>query len=209
MKEICPKMRYFCSDFHVNHVNIIKYCPWNRPFDKVEDMNLHLLDTWNSVVKDNDTVYFLGDFAMKFTAVEEYLPLLNGKIVLIEGNHDKWHRMHKGHIATRLKVFKLNPKVVDIQERLIIELDGNKVLLCHFPWKGADDERHESNDKYESYKPERKDYPKHTLLFGHRHSRPEDREINQGLEISYDAWGRMVSEEDVLEVIRRQKIAQN
>lgn len=79
---------WFTSDTHFGHNNIIKYC--NRPFDTVERMNAALIDNHNSLVKPNDIVYHLGDFAYKSKdGVEKFVNRLNGKIYLILGNHDK------------------------------------------------------------------------------------------------------------------------
>ena len=54
-------------------------------------MNDTILKNWNSVVGKKDIVYHLGDFILcnnpKLT--REYLDALNGRIVLIKGDHDK------------------------------------------------------------------------------------------------------------------------
>ena len=54
-------MIYLSGDLHFNHSNIIKYC--NRPFKNVEEMNRVIIDNWNALIKFDDTVYHLGDFA--------------------------------------------------------------------------------------------------------------------------------------------------
>ena len=80
--------KYVASDTHFNHENIIKYC--NRPFSSVEEMNLKLIDNWNSVIKPEDTVFFLGDFCLG--GKEDIINIgskLNGHKVMIMGNHDK------------------------------------------------------------------------------------------------------------------------
>ena len=82
-------MAWFISDTHFNHENIIKYC--NRPFETKEEMDEYMIKKWNSVVKEGDIVYHLGDFALGL-GFDEYLKLiskLQGDIILIYGNHDR------------------------------------------------------------------------------------------------------------------------
>lgn len=78
-------MNYLISDLHLNHANIIKYC--GRPFRNVEEMNATLVGNWNRVVKEDDTVFFLGDLAFGRDPLS-WLEELNGHIVLIKGSHD-------------------------------------------------------------------------------------------------------------------------
>lgn len=59
-------MIYFTSDIHWNHANICKgatkwYSDNCRNFKDVEEMNAHLIDEINSVVKEDDILYNLGD----------------------------------------------------------------------------------------------------------------------------------------------------
>jgi len=75
---------WFTADTHFGHANIIKYC--DRPFQDAHEMNVTLTNNWNSLVKPNDTVYHLGDFSFN---AGKYIDKLNGKIILIYGNHDK------------------------------------------------------------------------------------------------------------------------
>lgn len=78
---------FFTSDTHFNHSNIIKYC--NRPWLSVDDMNMGLIERWNSTVAPQDTVYHLGDFALgKQEDAPAIFELLNGEKYLISGNHD-------------------------------------------------------------------------------------------------------------------------
>ena len=72
------------SDTHFGHENIIKYC--NRPFKSLEEMHEYIIDKWNSVVKDGDKVYHLGD--VYFSDKGKILHKLKGQKRLILGNHD-------------------------------------------------------------------------------------------------------------------------
>jgi calcineurin-like phosphoesterase family protein len=82
-------MIYFTSDTHFGHKNIIKYC--DRPYDNIENMNDDIITKYNSIVKPDDTVYHLGDFAFHThpTNVGNILTKLNGSKHLIFGNHDR------------------------------------------------------------------------------------------------------------------------
>lgn len=80
-------MRYLTSDHHFNHEKIITYC--DRNFSTVEEMNEHMIEMWNFIVKPGDVVYHLGDFI--FGNKEECKRItsrLNGTKILIKGNHD-------------------------------------------------------------------------------------------------------------------------
>lgn len=78
---------FILSDTHFFHKNIIEYA--SRPFDNVEEMNEALIKNWNSVVTKQDRVWHLGDvcFCGKKKA-ESIIRRLNGKKILIKGNHD-------------------------------------------------------------------------------------------------------------------------
>ena len=118
-------MKYwFTSDYHLGHANIIRYC--NRPFKDVYHMNEVLIKNHNQRVSPNDTVFFLGDFCFRNSKggkqgegltnkAEYYLNQLNGKIVLVKGNHDR------------------NNSLKSIIERVVINYGGSKINLVHNP----------------------------------------------------------------------------
>lgn len=116
-------MKYYISDLHFGHENIIRLC--NRPFRSVEEMDEAMIKNWNSVVKDNDEVYILGDFNFKSSG-EDYLKRLNGKKFLIVGNHDNvTPAMHS--LCEWIGAYK------EIRD------GGTKIILFHYPmveWNG-------------------------------------------------------------------------
>lgn len=77
---------FFTSDTHFGHSNIIKFC--NRPFKDAEEMDRVLIENWNNKVPEDGLVFHLGDFG--WGGYQEYKKIrdqLNGKIILIKGNH--------------------------------------------------------------------------------------------------------------------------
>lgn len=78
------------SDTHFGHEAIIKYC--NRPFSNVEEMDRAMIKRWNETVSNNDIVIHLGDFALcSKERIKEITKQLNGKKILIMGNHDNYN----------------------------------------------------------------------------------------------------------------------
>lgn len=76
---------FITSDFHFGHANIIRYC--RRPFASVEEMDRELVERYNSLVTDLDTVYVLGDVTMGRDL--GLAGTLRGRKKLLMGNHDK------------------------------------------------------------------------------------------------------------------------
>ena len=62
---------------------------YKRPFDDVNEMNLHLVESWNSVVSAEDIVYVLGNFAWDPETLEMIAKNLNGDIIVISGEYDR------------------------------------------------------------------------------------------------------------------------
>ena len=92
------------SDTHFSHANIIKYC--NRPFVNSFQMNSVMRMNWNSAIGEDDTVIHLGDLALvpnsKFDEMKQFINTLNGKLIVLLGNHDKKHFLeHCGIVYTK------------------------------------------------------------------------------------------------------------
>lgn len=81
---------FFTSDLHFGHENVIRFD--NRPFDTVEEMDEEMIKRWNAKVGKGDIVYVLGDFIWKAATNEavSIIRRLNGQIILIKGNHDRF-----------------------------------------------------------------------------------------------------------------------
>lgn len=81
---------FFTSDLHFGHEKVIRFD--NRPFNTVEEMDEEMIKRWNAKVGKGDIVYVLGDFIWKAATNEavSIIRRLNGQIILIKGNHDRF-----------------------------------------------------------------------------------------------------------------------
>ena len=115
-------MIYFTSDLHLGHKNVIRLC--SRPFSSVEEMDAALIENWNRKVRQNDTVYILGDLMFRNEKPpEEYLRQLKGKKHLITGNHDRaW-----------TKKCDLSRFFESVSNLNFISDGKRQLTLCHFP----------------------------------------------------------------------------
>lgn len=84
---------FFTSDTHFSHKNFLSFQDEGgkliRPFASVDEMNELMIERWNSVVRDGDKVYHLGD--VTFDYGDDFCLLmsrLRGSKRLILGNHD-------------------------------------------------------------------------------------------------------------------------
>lgn len=119
---------FVTSDLHFGHKNILKYNPATRPWSDVREMNEALVDNWNSVVEENDTVYNLGDLAMmRVDKVKPFLSRLNGNHILIRGNHDK--AFYKESVCDEFIAEGLLTAVHDYKE---IRHNHQKVVMSHY-----------------------------------------------------------------------------
>ena len=84
--------RFVISDHHLGHTNSWEKFKLEdgsplRPFSSNEEMNETMIERHNAKVKEQDTVYFLGDVVIN----KKYLELvkrMNGRKILVRGNHD-------------------------------------------------------------------------------------------------------------------------
>lgn len=120
---------YITSDLHFGHKNIIKY--ENRPFNSVEEMDKAIINMWNKTVEKDDLVYILGDFSWyKGQKTNEILNQLNGKKILVIGNHDENFLNDKDFDR------KLFEEICYYKE---IQKHKTKIVMSHYPiisWNG-------------------------------------------------------------------------
>lgn len=116
---------YASSDHHFYHKNIIKYA--NRPFDIndpycVIDNAKMMISRHNDVITNDDVALFVGDLSASLRGRNKHfsdlLKLLNGKKILIRGNHDK-----------KMDKFYLDAGFIDVVDYMLIE----PYFINHYP----------------------------------------------------------------------------
>lgn len=199
-------MIYFSSDSHFWHNNVIKYC--SRPFTSIEEMNEALVANWNSIVKPEDTVYYLGDFSLAFRAVETFSFRLNGRKILVPGNHDFCHSYHKKSKSPENRAIWCN-KYRDYgwevwAEQDVLNLDNTPVFnICHHPY--STEYELQNGDKYNKWRPEDNG---NILLCGHVHEKWKTRRSPKGtlmINVGVDVWDyKPVSIDQILQLIEEE-----
>lgn len=122
-------MIYFTSDLHFGHD---KEFVWGaRGFKSLKEMEDTIVERWNKVVTDEDTVYILGDVYMgddEDNRAVHLLNELNGQIRIIIGNHDTERKINK------LKAWGYE---FDYSGLLTHKIEGKKrkwqFFLSHYP----------------------------------------------------------------------------
>ena len=127
-------MIYFTADQHFGHANIIKWC--NRPFENNQHMDKEIIKRYNSLVTEEDTVYFLGDLTLhKHDIVGNLLKRLKGIKHLILGNHDSlkpfdYVELGFTTIHTALEIFTEMGNYILVHDPAISQFDRNRMFLC-------------------------------------------------------------------------------
>ena len=113
---------WFTADTHFGHKNIIRFC--QRPFVDVEEMNRVMVENWNSIVGEDDLVFHLGDFSVGGAAEwTSLLDNLNGRIILILGNHDM-NNVSQGFMH----------RFLDVKMQMLISIGKQRIYLNHYPF---------------------------------------------------------------------------
>jgi calcineurin-like phosphoesterase family protein len=113
---------WLISDTHFGHANILTFKKYNgellRNFKNVDEMDWTMVSNWNKVVAPEDKVYHLGDLSIcKWARLDTILSCLNGKKVLIRGNHDT------------LKLSQYSKYFYDVRGCHVLD----NILLAHIP----------------------------------------------------------------------------
>lgn len=157
-------MRYYIADTHFFHetLNTQMDC---RGFADAQEMNAYMIRQWNQKVRSNDEVIILGDFSWgKAKETNELLEQLNGKLYLIQGNHDRFLK-NKEYNASRF---------VWIRDYEELKDNKRKIVLSHYPIMCYNGQ----------YLKDKEGSPKTYMLYGHVHDTFDQRLIEQFQDIT-------------------------
>ena len=117
---------FFTGDLHFGHKNVLTFD--NRPFATVDEMDAELIRRWNNKVGKGDLVYVLGDLIWKSrnNDAPALIKSLNGQIILIKGNHDRF--LHNSKAKAALAGIK------DYDDICVTLEDGTqrRVIIAHY-----------------------------------------------------------------------------
>ena len=104
---------WIVSDTHFGHNNILKFKdkdsnPIRPGFSSTEEMDEHMIECWNNVVKDGDIVYHLGD--VFFDNGHTVLSRLKGRKRLLLGNHDNGKSKHLQDNFQKVLLWRMFPE---------------------------------------------------------------------------------------------------
>jgi calcineurin-like phosphoesterase family protein len=142
---------------------------FRRPFPSVAAMDEALAERWNAAVAPGDTVWHLGDFAVRVPAARAaaLLDRLHGTKHLVAGNTD----------APAIRAL---PGWASVRDYAELDLANRRFVLCHYPLRAWNGQHRGAVD-----------------LHGHSHGRlkPLPRQVDVGV----DAWGfRPISLDEIL-----------
>lgn len=157
-------MRYYIADLHFFHAALNSRMD-HRGFSSREEMNEYMINKWNKKVRKNDDVIIIGDLSWgKAEETNALLKRLNGRLYLIQGNHDRL-LANKDMDTSRFRWMKPYEELSD---------NRRKVVLCHYPiicYNGQ-------------YRRDENGNPRTYMLYGHVHDTMDQRLVEQFQEIT-------------------------
>lgn len=157
-------MKRYISDLHFFHeaLNDRMDC---RGFENASVMNEYIIKQWNKKVNRKDEVFILGD--LSFGKAEETMELikrLNGRLHLVQGNHDRYLSDKKFDQSLFVWV-KQYAEVNDSKRR---------VVMCHYPVMCY----------HGQYRLDKNGNPKTYMLYGHVHNTHDQRLMERFIDIT-------------------------
>jgi len=119
-------MIWFTADTHFGHGGILAH-QRHRQFADTKEMDEHLFEQMNSVLRGGDELWHLGDFCWRASRAGHYRNRIRRgvQLHLVAGNHDA------NSLARHCSSY---------QQMVVRKFGGKKFHLCHYPlltWCGS------------------------------------------------------------------------
>ena len=104
--------------------------------ESTKEEELQHIELWNSVVGKDDLVLYIGDFCDGGVGdLEELSKKLNGRKILIKGNHDhigdEWYRCAFEDVVSEMRIDELNLRLIHIKEAAKDLQPGERIIYGH------------------------------------------------------------------------------
>lgn len=187
--------RYFTADTHFGHEKIIEYC--ERPFDSADEMDEAMVERFNEILRPEDTLIHLGDVLMGDVEKGlENVKRINGKKILISGNHDYTWTGTAPHKKDKYFDLYLEAGFVLMPEQVPTFIGDKLAIMSHFPYQEATS----GKNRFKRFRPTDNG---HFLLHGHIHDDwlfHDNRMLNVGV----DVWDfRPVSVDEITPYVKK------
>lgn len=186
--------RWFTSDIHDMHNLVVGL----RGFESGWHHRNAIDTDWRARVREDDTVFILGDLSMNPQKAETFawLQTLPGTKHFISGNHDQVHPAHSGSLREQQKP-EWRETFATVNPFARIKVLGKTVLLSHFPYEGEGG-RPDITERWSEYRLRDEG---HLLIHGHTHDTEvahRSRKRTPMFHVGLDAHGmRLVSEQEI------------
>lgn len=181
------KNMWFIGDCHIKHNNIL-HLGKGRPFKTIEEMEEALVTNINKLVREQDTLIFLGDTCFGSDKdTRDFLNKINCKTKIeVIGNHSK----------NGLKHFTLATYA------LRLKIAGQKVNLSHYPYRYKWLRRLFNKPLRQEIN--RLEDDGRWLIHGHTHSSIKTK--RNMINVCVDAWNyKPVSKQQIEQIIQQQE----
>jgi len=135
-------------------------------------MDRELIQRYNTVVKPDQTVLWCGDCSFKLHEFPKILASLNGRKLLIRGNHDK------GAGTMAEMGFDL------VTDNMLLHIEGREVFVNHYPYADAEHGNRGKDVRYADRRPQRREGQ--VLIHGHTHQ--HDTVRGNSIHVGVDSW---------------------
>lgn len=129
------RMRFFTSDTHYGHQNIIRFC--DRPYASVDHMNVDLVNRAATLFEVGDELWHLGDVALgTLDHTLAHLARIAVEVTLVAGNHDRCH-LYNGKRGDRfVEVYRERCQLAGLvlTNTSLTLSNGVEVQVSHFPY---------------------------------------------------------------------------